>query len=557
MRYKKLAYVAAVAVVAVIAGSWLAGKAVSPWARESFLAALEKRFASQVEIEALDVSVFPTFRAVGTKMVFRHKGRTDVPPLFEIERFVATSGLPSLLIGRVSRLTLEGLRVTVARDRNDKDDPDGDGKRPDSAENKPDSDENKPGDHATGEDSAGPGFVVAEIIADGTHLEVLPKDPAKKPLTFDLYQLTLHNAGAKSAMTFDSVMTNPKPPGDIVTSGEFGPWNKESPRRTPVSGKYTFNNADLSVFKGISGILSSEGTYEGVLERIAVQGWTDTPDFQASGNPVHLKTNYQAVVDGTSGDTYLEPVEATFLKSKVIARGKVEGLPDRKGKAVSLDVTVNEARVEDMLAIAVPLEGEPPLSGPIQFTTRFYLPPGDRDVVEKLELDGKFGVQESTFTSKVQGKVDELSVRARGKPEQEAPREAAADFEGEFKMAGGTIAFPRIAFEIPGANVNLAGDYALRAKELDFEGHLLMDAKISETVTGVKSFFLKMVDPFFRDKGRTSIPIQISGTVKKPDFGLAVGGAKKVKQKARQEKKDEPADGKKASVPEPRRESAL
>ena len=64
---------------------------------------------------------------------------------------------------------------------------------------------------------------------------------------------------------------------------------------------------------------------------------------------------------------------------------------------------------------------------------------------------------------------------------------------------------------------------------MDLEGHLLMDAKISELTTGAKSFFLKIVDPFFRDKGRTSIPIQMSGTVKEPKFGLAVGGAKRVK----------------------------
>jgi hypothetical protein len=58
-----------------------------------------------------------------------------------------------------------------------------------------------------------------------------------------------------------------------------------------------------------------------------------------------------------------------------------------------------------------------------------------------------------------------------------------------------------------------------------------MDAKISETVTGAKGFFLKMIDPFFRDKGRTSVPIKISGTVKDPQFGLAIGGAKRVKEK--------------------------
>jgi hypothetical protein len=541
MRYKKYIYVAVAVLAVLLAGSWVIGRSASPWARDNFVKALEKRFASSVEIEGLDVSVFPTFRAVGSKMVFRHHGRTDVPPLFEVDSFTASTSLPSLLLGRVSRVTLEGLRITVARDRNDNAndedseanrDEDDNASRDERDQTNREADEAKPAAKSEIEDdSDGFGFVLVEVIADGTHLEILPKDAGKQPLSFDLFQLTLHGAGPGSAMKFSSVMTNPKPPGDIVTEGEFGPWDKESPRRTPVSGKYTFANADLSVFKGISGILSSEGTYEGVLERIAVEGWTDMPDFQVSGNPVHLKTNYSAVVDGTSGDTYLEPVEATFLQSKIIARGKVEGLPDRKGKAVSLDVTVNEARVEDMLTIAVPLEGEPPLSGPIKFTTKFYLPPGDEDVVQKLQLDGRFGLEESTFTSKVQDKVDDLSMRAQGKPEEESPQEVPADFEGEFRMANGTISFQRIAFEIPGANVNLSGGYALRARELDFEGHLLMDAKISESVTGVKGFFLKMVDPFFRDKGRTSVPIKISGSVKDPQFGVAIGGAKRVQEK--------------------------
>jgi hypothetical protein len=39
-------------------------------------------------------------------------------------------------------------------------------------------------------------------------------------------------------------------------------------------------------------------------------------------------------------------------------------------------------------------------------------------------------------------------------------------------------------------------------------------------MTGVKSFFLKAVDPFFRKDGETQIPIKISGTRDKPSFGL-------------------------------------
>jgi hypothetical protein len=47
-----------------------------------------------------------------------------------------------------------------------------------------------------------------------------------------------------------------------------------------------------------------------------------------------------------------------------------------------------------------------------------------------------------------------------------------------------------------------------------------MDAKLSQTVTGAKSFFLKAVDPFFRKNGLTEIPIKITGTKDEPKYGL-------------------------------------
>ena len=48
----------------------------------------------------------------------------------------------------------------------------------------------------------------------------------------------------------------------------------------------------------------------------------------------------------------------------------------------------------------------------------------------------------------------------------------------------------------------LDGKYGLDKEDLDFHGKLRMQAKISQTTTGVKSFVLKAVDPFFR-KERT------------------------------------------------------
>ncbi|HEY6184520.1 MAG TPA: hypothetical protein VIW67_19910, partial [Terriglobales bacterium] len=66
----------------------------------------------------------------------------------------------------------------------------------------------------------------------------------------------------------------------------------------------------------------------------------------------------------------------------------------------------------------------------------------------------------------------------------------------------------------------LDGTYGLKTEAMDFHGTLRMDAKISQTMTGMKSLFLKAVDPFFRKNGKTELPIKIGGTREKPSFGL-------------------------------------
>ena len=48
-----------------------------------------------------------------------------------------------------------------------------------------------------------------------------------------------------------------------------------------------------------------------------------------------------------------------------------------------------------------------------------------------------------------------------------------------------------------------------------------VDTKISKTTTGVKSLFLKMMDPFFKKKKKGEVvPVHISGTYHHPQFGL-------------------------------------
>jgi hypothetical protein len=69
----------------------------------------------------------------------------------------------------------------------------------------------------------------------------------------------------------------------------------------------------------------------------------------------------------------------------------------------------------------------------------------------------------------------------------------------------------------------LEGNYDIGESKLDFNGHLRLQAKLSQTVTGKKSFFLRAVDPLFSKEGAgTLLPITITGTRQAPTLGVSV-----------------------------------
>ncbi len=490
----------------IVVAALLVGPYLSPLIRERMIQALRNSYESDVALKSLDVRLFPWLHVSGEGLVLRFQGRTDLPPLISIAKFTADATWLQLMRSptRVGRVRLEGLQIHIPP-------------RHDGAS----------GPKSSKKDV--PPFIINEVDADGTILETLPKKPGKQPLRFDIHQLTIWNAGSAGPMSFRAKLTNAKPIGEIDSEGQFGPWNKDEPSLTPVAGKYGFEHADLSIFHGISGILSSQGTYEGVLEEIRARGTTDTPDFRVtiSDNPVHLKTQFNASIDGTDGDTRLEPVIARFGHSTVTANGTVEGTTDIKGKTVTLDVTVSEGRLEDMLRLGVKSD-HPIMTGAIAFHAKLVLPPGDRDVIDKLRLDGQFSTASAHFTKpSVQDKVNELSNRGSGNPEASDEGRVSSNFRGSFSLKDGTMSFQKLAFAVPGAEISLNGTYGLSSQQMDFHGTANLEAKLSETTTGIKSFLLKAVDPFFKGKHTgSSIPIKITGTKDSPSFGLDLAGGK-------------------------------
>ncbi len=506
--------------------------------------ALGERFDSQVELTTLRVSMLPNIRVAGEGLVLRHKGRRDVSPLIQIESFSAEMNVLGL-IGRplhFRRVQLTGLQINVppgglrigdddddGDDRDDRDDSVGDAgsNRPDGrppVQETPPAQETKAMNAAARTDKASP-LVVDTLVSERAVLRILRRQPGKQPRVFEISQLSMQDTGSTVPWAFTATLTNPKPPGQIATHGTFGPWNAEEPSSTPLDAEYEFKDADLGVFDGIRGTLHSTGAFKGVLERIEVEGRADVPDFALSdvGQPIKLETRFHSIVDGTNGNTWLQPVNGQFLRTHLLAKGGVVEPDGEDGRTVTLDITMDDARIEDVLRLAVK-SPEPPMTGALKIRATFVLPPGRGDAIEKMHLDGTFQIDTARFAKgQVQERLNDLSQKARGAPvASDDSDDVVSAFTGRYTMRNGVIRFSNISFSMPGTRVDLSGAYTVKSEALAFRGTVRLDATLSQLTTGAKSVLLKLVEPIFRRGTVTIVPITIGGTAEAPKFGLDV-----------------------------------
>ena len=498
------------------AAGWAAARHFQPFVRAQAIAYLEDRFGTGVQLETFHVSVTvgapwklqtAVLRVTGGGLVLPYPQSQDLPPLIKVGKFRMEAGLRALwnLPRRIREVRLEQVEIHIPpRER-----------RPPAAPPQPAAD-STPG--------AGPVIVEAIRIA-GLDLSIYPADPAKPPRVFAVHDLRLHNAGSGKPMRFETRLTNATPPGEIETTGEFGPWRKDDPGLSPISGEYRFDHADLGVFRKIAGILSSTGKYQGELRRIEVDGETSTPDFRmASGNPVPLHTRFHSIVDGTSGDTYLQPVDARLANSRLVARGSVIRPKGAKRRTVVLDVVMNRGHIEDILRLAV--KGSQALmNGEMNLRTKLQILPVGGPFDERLVMTGDVDMEKSHFTAaSVQEKLDSLSRRAQGRPKDEEISDVLSSIRGDFDLRDGDVTFGSLTFHVPGAAVHLKGSYGLYSEQIDLHGVARLQAKVSQTMTGWKRFALRPVDPFFSKAGAgTLLPIKITGPRQKPEFGLDRG----------------------------------
>ena len=505
-------WIAGIACVALISAGVVCHAVITraqPILRTRVIETLSNRFKSKVELATLDVSVFRGLEVSGTGL--KIYGATDpnpyapgVQPLISLQQFHFHTGVRNLFrpVVHVDTVYVKGMQLNIPPK------------------------EDRQGFKGMSSQTAKMSVVVDKFICEDTALFINTSNPNKPPLEFAISDLRMQDIGRGLPMRFEATLVNPKPVGDIHSVGLFGPFYETSPRDTPVQGNYSFSHADLSTLKGIGGILSSTGEYNGTLDDIVVDGETDTPDFRvaSSGHPVPLHTDFHAIVDGTTGDTYLKPVRATVLHSSFTATGSVTRVQNPKGHDINLEVHIDQAQIQDLLELGV--RTDPAImTGPLEMETKLRLQPGDADVADRLKLNGSFHVERAHFTNKkVQSRLDSLSLRSEGKAKDAADHvveNVPADLRGVFTLNDGTFSFSLLHFAVPGTRIFMTGVYSLDGRTFDFRGKALLNAKLSQMMSGWKSILLKPADRFFsKDGAGTEIPIKITGTESAPHFGL-------------------------------------
>ncbi len=523
--------------LAVVAAAGVAVEYVvhnaEPILRRRVIATLEQRFHSPVELDALHISVFKGLQVSGSGLRIRDIAGSgtqpaDGPPMVSVNSFEFRTGIRQLMepTTRVQTVRVQGMRLNIP--------PKGE-RGPLLARGQPPQEPGQPKPKTK--------LIVDQIVCSDATLTIETNKPGKQPLVFNIRDLTLRDVGAPGPMPFEARLVNPKPVGDIHSTGHLGDWNQDEPRDTPLDGTYSFTNADLGTIKGIAGTLSSTGNYGGTLGEIGVTGSTDTPDFalDSSEHPVPLHTDFNATVDGTTGDTKLNHVHATLLHTVLEVTGKVVRSPDTPGHFIDISVTSDRARVEDILRLAV--KTSPPLmQGGLALRAHLTIPPGHVSVSRKMRVQGTFKVHEATLANAHwQQTVDDLSARAQGNPREKGTGDAPvvqSQIDGNFALANAVVDIPKLNYEMPGAQVGLAGKYSLDGDTFDFSGTVRTQATASQMLTGWKSIVAMPFDKLLKKDGAgTEIPVTVSGTRSDPKFGVNLG--KLTDQIFRRNKKDD------------------
>jgi len=477
-----------------------------PFHKKDILETLQETVpGTKVTIARFHSTYFPYPGCISEDVVFiRQASPSGSPPLVMVQKLLIRANYSDLFLrpGYVSRIVINGLHIQVP--------PRGSSVASQSSSSPADTSSRR--------------TVVGEISSSGVILEVGRQNDS--PLSFEFHGIQIYSAGVDKVMSYSVQLRNALPPGEIRSTGKIGPWNAHDVGQIPVSGNYKFNQADLGVFSGIGGTLSSTGQFDGRLGQIEVTGDTETPAFvvKTKGHPFPLKSRFQAQVDGTNGDVELTRVSVLLQDTPIEVQGGIIGKPSMPGKTTTLDLISNRGSIQDVLRpfVKAPV---PPMAGPMNFRAHVILVQGDRPFLKRVSLWGDFSIDHGRFTkAETQQNVNQLSENSRGiKNNNGDSPMVESNLKGHVNLSEGVAKFSGLVFDIPGASAQMKGTFDVTSAKVDFHGTLKTDAELSKETHGIKSVLLKPLDPIFKRKHHGAVvPVEMTGTYSNPHFGIEV-----------------------------------
>jgi hypothetical protein len=486
-----------VAVLAgVMVGIWFAGQNW-PFRYRKMKPMLEEVFGSQVAISHYHRVYFPDPGFIATGLTIRRKSAPNQPPLGTVQTmFVHSRWIDLLLLHkRIQLVEMTGVHLVLP----------------------------PPGSEAAHQefpsgstgDFRGPETPIARLEIHASTLDILRQNGSR--FTFPIHHLHIENLARDSQVTYAVNMDTPMPYGAISASGNFGPLNVKTVGETRVSGRFIYDHIRLHDAGKLYGTMRASGSFAGSLAGIHADADAQVPDFAVDdGKPTPLAGRIDCTVSGLTGDVHYHSLEVTAGNSTVRATGSTAG---SGGKATTLDIAVDQGRVEDILH---PFLHRPvPVKGPVRLHAHAYLAPSrEGDFFHRLHVDGAFDVPKEVVTDReTERSLSAFSVRAQGGKAPDASKDKSAplptvlsSLTGPTTIRNAVVTTHGLTFKVAGAQASLSGTFNLHDSAVHLVGDVTTKADIAHDATGWKSILLKPLAPFFRKKKAGAvIPIAVTG----------------------------------------------
>lgn len=511
-RRHRRTFVVLLVVLACIAAGLIVAAAKWPFTERAIKDALRHQSGSDVQIGSFHRTFFPKPGCVAENVTFEHPGEQPNTPYLTIRRLTILSTYHGLLADHISYIRADGFHVKVAASSTS-------------------GSSNSSGFNVG---NLGSGLSIGMIVADGASIEFAPTAERKQPMLFRIPKLTLHDLAKGKPLAFQGTLQIPQPAAEVDVVGDLSPWQTGHGGESKLSGSYNLKRLDLGSFRAVRGIVTSKGNFEGILQHVLVQGSAETPNFtvSSSGHPVPIKANFNATVNGLNGDVDLNAARVHYGETTITGAGSVSGQEGVTGKVATFELAASKARVQDLVWMFIS-DKTPPMTGPILFRAKATIPPGDQPFLNRVRLEGDFGISNAQYPHpQTQKDIDVLSARARGQADKVEdtnekdgndsydPGRVLSNVKGHVLLKDTIAHLSDVSFAVPGALAKVSGTYQLTTERVNLQGDVRLDSELSKTTTGVKSFLLKVIQPFMKkDRHKQSVvAIRIGGTYKDPSY---------------------------------------